>query len=65
MLARYGTTYAEESGIRLADEPAPLFQLLILARLLSARIGAGVAVATAASVLRARRCSSARCRPCG
>ena len=47
VLARYGRTYAEEAGIRPADEPAPLFQLLVLAQLLSARIGAGVAVATA------------------
>ena len=47
VLARYGTTFAEDAGIRLADEPAPLFQLLVLAELLSARIGAGIAVATA------------------
>jgi hypothetical protein len=30
VLARYGTTYADEAGIQLADEPAPLFQLLVL-----------------------------------
>ena len=47
VLDRYGRTYAEEADIRLADEPAPLFQLLVLAQLLSARIGAGVAVAAA------------------
>jgi endonuclease III len=47
VLSRYGTTFAEDAGIRLADEPAPLFQLLVLAELLSARIGAGIAVATA------------------
>jgi hypothetical protein len=47
VLARYGTTFAEDAGIRLTDEPAPLFQLLVLAELLSARIGAGIAVATA------------------
>jgi hypothetical protein len=47
VLACYGTTFAEDAGIRLADEPAPLFQLLVLAELLSARIGAGIAVATA------------------
>ena len=47
VLARYGTTYAAEAGIRLRDQPAPLFQLLVLAELLSARIGAGVAVAAA------------------
>lgn len=47
VLTRHGTTYADEAGIRLADESAPLFQLLVLAQLLSARIGAGVAVVTA------------------
>ena len=54
VLDRYGTTYAEQAGIRLADEPAPLFQLLVLAELLSARIGAGVAVAAALELRRAR-----------
>lgn len=53
VLDRYGTTFAQEAGIRLADEPAPLFQLLVLAQLLSARIGAGVAVATAAELFAA------------
>lgn len=47
VLDRYGTTYATAAGIRLTDEPAPLFQLLVLAELLSARIGADIAVATA------------------
>lgn len=45
VLDTYGTTFAEDAGIALADEPAPLFQLLVLAELLSARIGAGIAVA--------------------
>jgi hypothetical protein len=47
VLDRYGRTYAEEADIRLTDDPAPLFQLLVLAQLLAARIGAGVAVAAA------------------
>lgn len=47
LLARHDRTYAQEAGIELADAPAPLYQLLVLANLLSARIGAGVAVATA------------------
>lgn len=51
VLDRYGTTYAAAAGIRLTDEPAPLFQLLVLAELLSARIGADVAVATAGELL--------------
>jgi endonuclease III len=50
VLARYGTTYADEAGIRLTDQPAPLFQLLVLAQLLSARIGSGIAVGTAAEL---------------
>ena len=33
LLERYGRTYAEEAGIRLADKPAPLYQLLVLAAL--------------------------------
>jgi hypothetical protein len=44
---RHGRTYADEAGIRLADQPAPLYQLLVLADLLSARISADVAVAAA------------------
>ena len=47
VLDRCGTTYADAAGIRLMDEPAPLFQLLVLAELLSARISADIAVATA------------------
>jgi endonuclease III len=51
VLDRYGTTYSDAAGIRLTDEPAPLFQLLVLAELLSARIGADIAVATAGELL--------------
>src|SRR5215213_10290601 len=50
VLDRYGRTFADEAGIRLADQPAALFQLLVLALLLSTRIGAGVAVAAASSL---------------
>src|SRR5207244_4128295 len=53
LLDRYGRTFAEEAGIRLADRPAPLYQLLVLATLLSARISAGVAVAAARELFRA------------
>jgi hypothetical protein len=38
LLDRNGTTYAEEAGIRLADKPSPLYRLLVVALLLSARI---------------------------
>jgi hypothetical protein len=65
VLDRYGTTFAEEAGIGLADEPAPLFQLLVLAQLLSARIGAGVAVATAAELYAAGWTTPPRLRDAG
>jgi endonuclease III len=42
-----GRTYAQEAGIRLKNTPQPLYQLLVLADLLSARISADVAVAAA------------------
>jgi endonuclease III len=47
LLDRYGETYAKQAGIRLADRPAPLYQLLVLATLLSTRISADIAVAAA------------------
>ncbi|MFF3574143.1 endonuclease [Nocardia jiangxiensis] len=45
LLDRAGTSYARQAGIEPADEPAPLFQLLMLAELLSTRIAADIAVA--------------------
>ncbi|MEW1658065.1 endonuclease [Streptomyces sp. NPDC093707] len=47
LLDRHGQTYAAEAGIRLRDTPQPLYQLLVVADLLSARIRASVAVAAA------------------
>lgn len=47
LLREHGRTYADEAGITLRDEPAPLFQLLVLSLLFSAPISAGVATATA------------------
>jgi endonuclease III len=47
LLGRCGTTYAEEAGLRLADRPSPLYQLLVLANLASTRITADIAVAAA------------------
>ncbi|MFJ8752473.1 endonuclease [Streptomyces sp. NPDC102441] len=47
LLERHGTTFAAEAGIRLRDTPQPLYQLLVLSHLLSARIRAQVAVAAA------------------
>lgn len=42
-----GGSYAAAAGIRLADKPGPLYRLLVLATLLSARISADIAVAAA------------------
>ena len=47
LLDGYGRTYAAEAGIRLANTPQPLYRLLVLACLLSARIRADIAVASA------------------
>jgi len=47
LLTRHGRLYAEDAGIRLADRPGPLYQLLVLATLLSAPIMADTAVASA------------------
>jgi len=47
VLDRHGRTFADEASIALADEPAPLFQLLVLAQLLSARISTEIAIAAA------------------
>ncbi|WP_374984185.1 endonuclease [Streptomyces fradiae] len=47
LLGGHGRTYAEEAGIRLKDTPQPLYELLVLAHLLSARIRAATAVAAA------------------
>jgi hypothetical protein len=52
VLGRYGTTFAQDAGIELADSPAPLFRLLVLAELLSARISASIAVAAAVELTR-------------
>lgn len=41
------TSFAEDAGITLRDEPMPLWQLLVLTQLLSARISSDVAVRTA------------------
>jgi endonuclease III len=47
LLTRHDQTYAEQAGIRLADKPSPLFELLVLALLLSTRISADIAVGAA------------------
>lgn len=52
LLKNYGQTYADEAGIKLRDTPAPLFQLLVLSLLLSARISADKAVSATASLFK-------------
>ncbi|MHB1434159.1 MAG: endonuclease [Streptosporangiaceae bacterium] len=59
LLTTEGRTFAQAAGIRLADTPGPLYQLLVLATLASARISADVAV-TAARELFAAGCRSPR-----
>ncbi len=44
LLDRAGTSYARQAGITPADKPAPLFQLLMLAELLSHPISAEIAL---------------------
>ncbi len=53
LLEKHGRPYAEEAGIRLADKPGPLYQLLVLATLLSARISADIAMAAAGELFAA------------
>ncbi|GAB49801.1 hypothetical protein [Mobilicoccus pelagius] len=53
LLDRHRETFAAEAGITLRDEPAPLWQLLVLSLLLSTRIGSGVALATARELWKA------------
>lgn len=47
VLERGGRTLAADAGIELENEPGPLYQLLVLALLMSAPISARIAVATA------------------
>ena len=53
LLGRHGRTFAEDAGITLKDKPSPLWQLLVLSLLLSARISADIAVAAARELFKA------------
>lgn len=53
LLDRHGSTYAEECGINLTDDPAPLFQLLVMTLLMSKRIGVAQAVTATRALLAA------------
>ncbi|WP_030716703.1 hypothetical protein [Streptomyces sp. NRRL F-2580] len=50
LLSQHGRTHAEEAGIRMANTPMPLYQLLTLCLLFSVRIKADIAVAAAREV---------------
>lgn len=62
LVDRDGITYAEAAGIDLADDPAPLWQLLVLAVLLSAPIRSTAAVATARALFATGCTTPARTR---
>ena len=47
LLGRCGSLYAQDAGIKLADRPGPLYQLLVLATLLSAPIPTETGIAAA------------------
>ncbi|GAB3047371.1 HhH-GDP family DNA glycosylase [Sediminivirga luteola] len=47
LLHRHGRSYAEQAGITLKDTPSPLYRLLVLSLLLSARISGDIAVRAA------------------
>jgi endonuclease III len=47
LLKAAGQTYARQAGIRLVDTPGPLYQLQVLALLLSTRISSSIALAAA------------------
>ncbi|MEU3337029.1 endonuclease [Streptomyces sp. NPDC006668] len=53
LVGAHGRTFAEEAGITLRNTPQPLYRLLVLALLLSARIRGSIAVATARELSRA------------
>jgi hypothetical protein len=59
VLDLYPRTYGEELGVRSLDTPSPLFRLLVMALLMSARIRASTAV-DAARALSDRRWTTAR-----
>lgn len=53
LLKQHGTTFAEQAKIKVADKPSPLYQLLVLSMLLSARISSDIAVAAARELFKA------------
>lgn len=56
----YPRTYAEELGVRTPDKPSPLYRLLVMALLMSARIRASVALDAARALSRQRWATARR-----
>jgi hypothetical protein len=65
LLDTYGTTYAREAGIEPADKPQPLYRMLVLSCLLSARISSDIAVRAARALGKAALRSPRRMRDAG
>lgn len=59
LLDAYGTTFADEIGIRLKDAPAPLFQLLCASVLMAGRVAADDAVEATKGLLDAKLTTAA------
>lgn len=53
LVRAHGQTFAEEAGIPLKDTPQPLYRLLVLSLLLSARIRGSIALDTARALYEA------------
>jgi hypothetical protein len=53
LVERHGATFAEEAGFTVTDKPSPLWRLLVLSLLLSARISSDIAVAAARELSKA------------
>ncbi|MFG2003233.1 endonuclease [Spirillospora sp. NPDC048911] len=53
LMREAGTTYAEEAGVPLKEQPAALFKLLVLANLMSTRISSDIAMAAAKELFEA------------
>ncbi|MEU3626721.1 endonuclease [Amycolatopsis coloradensis] len=54
LLEHAGPTYAAEAGVKLADQPSPLYRLLVLSTLLSTRIKSDIAVDAAKELSKAK-----------
>jgi hypothetical protein len=53
LLSRHGRTYARDAGFTVRNTPSPLYRLLCLSTLLSARIDADIAVTAARALAQA------------